>query len=45
MCNGIHEALLTILQKSPEGALTATEAQEFLENLSKEKRYLRDLWG
>ncbi|OUM56749.1 hypothetical protein PIROE2DRAFT_18508 [Piromyces sp. E2] len=45
MCKGIHEALTIILQNTNDGAMNATEAQEFLEILNLEKRYLRDIWG
>ena len=43
MCKDIHEAFVTVLQKD-EG-MTVEEAQTFLDNLSKERRYLRDIWG
>ncbi|ORX47336.1 riboflavin synthase domain-like protein [Piromyces finnis] len=45
MCKGIHEAFSMILQQTTEEAMSNIEAQEYLEILSKEKRYLRDIWG
>jgi sulfite reductase (NADPH) flavoprotein alpha-component len=42
MANDVHAALLTILEK--EGSMSTEDAQGYLENLKKEKRYQRDVY-
>jgi len=43
MCKGIHEALVEVLHHYQE--MSVEEAENHLDILYKEKRYLRDIWG
>ncbi|ORX84105.1 riboflavin synthase domain-like protein [Anaeromyces robustus] len=43
LCKGIQESLEEILQHY--GNMSPEESKKFLDDLSNEKRYLRDIWG
>ena len=43
MANDVNEILIDIAEK--EGAMSKTDAKQFIENLGKKSRYLQDVWS